>query len=273
MGQRLTVVDAFTDRPFSGNPAAVAILDEERPDEWLQAVAAEMNLSETAYLLSVEAGVWGLRWFTPVHEVPLCGHATLASTHSLWESGQAGDDTLRFLTRAGELRASRRDGLIWLDFPIVPPVACLEPVGLRSALGAESELVAFATTGDDVEAIPNLLVELSSARAVRDLAPDPSALARLPFGGVIVTAAGEDGVDVVSRYFAPAFGIPEDPVTGSTHCTLAPYWTPRLGRDTFSARQLSVRGGELRIELRGDRVLIGGRAVTVARTELVSGEG
>ena len=269
MSQRLVVVDAFTAEPFSGNPAAVAILDGDRSDAWLQAVAAEMNLSETAFLRTVSPGVWGLRWFTPTSEVPLCGHATLASAHVLWDDGHTDRETLTFQTRAGDLRMSRSRGLIWLDFPAVPALAIAEPVGLRTALGIDVGPRFVGTTGADVESIPNLLVELASASAVADLVPDLNAITALSYGGVIVTASAGDGTDFVSRYFAPAFGIPEDPVTGSTHCTLAPFWADRLGKDTFVARQLSRRGGELRVELRGDRVLIGGTAVTVARTEMV----
>lgn len=273
MRDHLVVVDAFTNRPFAGNPAAVMILDRDRPDAWLQAVAAEMNLSETAFLRPMEPGVWGLRWFTPTREVPLCGHATLASAHVLWTDGHADLETLRFETLAGELRASRWDGLIWLDFPLVPAHATVEPAGLREALGIDDAPGFVGTTDSDVESIPNLLVELASEHVVVALDPDMNAIAGLAYGGVIVTAAGERGVDFVSRYFAPSFGVAEDPVTGSTHCTLAPFWAGRLGKATFVARQASRRGGDLRVELAGEgRVRIGGQAVTVARSEIIAGD-
>ena len=274
MGQRLVIVDAFTDQPFSGNPAAVANLGEERPDAWLQAVAAEMNLSETAFLRPVESGLWALRWFTPTREVELCGHATLASAHVLWADGHTDRDTLRFRTLSGELTASRSDGLTWLDVPRLVPRAIAATAGLAEALGGLRGIGAVVTSGAVGDPSADLLVELPSAGAVRAVAPDMNALARLPYRGVIVTAAGNDGVDFVSRFFAPAYGIPEDPVTGSTHCLLAPFWSARLGRRTLLAQQVSPRGGELRLELAGDdRVRIGGQAVTVARTESVAGEG
>ncbi len=273
MGQRLTVVDAFTDRPFSGNPAAVALLEVEAPDQWLQAVAAEMNLSETAYLRPAGPGVWGLRWFTPSREVELCGHATLASAHVLWADGHTDLDTLRFQTLSGDLTATRRDGLIWLDFPRLTPREIRAPDGLADALGVHDGIGVVVTGGADGDRSADLLVEVGSADAVRAVAPDMNALAGLPYRGVIVTSPGDDGMDFVSRFFAPAYGIPEDPVTGSAHCLLAPFWSARLGKSTLLARQVSRRGGELRLELAGhDRVRIGGRAVTVARTELVAGE-
>ena len=269
MGQAIVVVDAFTDRPFSGNPATVTILDGERPDSWLQAVAAEMNLAETAFLRPVESGVWDLRWFTPTTEVELCGHATLASAHVLWDDGHDAAPTLRFRTLSGELRATRADGSIWLDFPRLQPRGVIEPYGLSETLGSGVEIRSVVAGGADGDRSADLLVELSSAGAVRDLAPDLAAVARLPYRGLIVTARGEDGIDFVSRFFAPAYGIPEDPVTGSAHCLLAPFWGKRLGRARMVARQISRRGGDLIVELRGDRVLIGGQAVTVMRSELV----
>ncbi len=269
MSQVLVVVDAFTDRPFSGNPAAVMILDDERPNKWLQAVAAEMNLAETAFLRAVEPGVWDLRWFTPTTEVELCGHATLASAHVLWGDGHDDSATLRFRTLSGELLASRSEGWIWLDFPRLEPRAVIEPYGLSETLGGGVEIGAVVAGGADGDRSSDLLVELGSAEAVRDLTPDLGAIARLPFRGLIVTAPGEDGIDFVSRFFAPAYGIPEDPVTGSAHCLLAPFWGKRLGRDRMVARQVSRRGGDVIVELRGDRVLIGGQAATVTRAELV----
>lgn len=269
----LTIVDAFTDRPFAGNPAAVMLLDGERPDEWLQAVAAEMNLSETAFLSRLDGGRYGLRWFTPALEVELCGHATLAAAHVLWTGGHTDTDILRFATRSGELWASRADGLIWLDFPSLPPRAIPAPEGLIAALGLDEPPRFVGTTAAGPGPTADLLVAVDDEAAVRALAPDFGALARIDCRGVIVTAAGTGGVDLVSRFFGPAAGIPEDPVTGSAHCLLAPYWAERLGRRTLTGRQVSRRGGELRLELRGDRVRIGGRAVTVARTELVATAG
>ncbi len=269
MGQAIVVVDAFTDRPFSGNPAAVTILDGERPDSWLQAVAAEMNLAETAFLRPVEPGVWDLRWFTPTTEVELCGHATLASAHVLWGDGHDDEPTLRFRTRSGELRAIRADGWIWLDFPRLQPRDVIEPYGLAETLGSGADVRSVVTGGAEGDGASDLLVELGSTGDVRALAPDLSAVALLPYRGLIVTAPGEDGIDFVSRFFAPTYGIPEDPVTGSAHCLLAPFWGDRLGKDRMVARQISRRGGDLIVELRGDRVLIGGRAVTVMRSELV----
>ncbi|HEV2527451.1 MAG TPA: PhzF family phenazine biosynthesis isomerase [Thermomicrobiales bacterium] len=271
-GQHLVVVDAFTDQPFRGNPAAVTILEGERDDAWLQAVAAEMNLSETAFLRRIDRGHWDLRWFTPVREVPLCGHATLASAHVLREGGHDDSAELRFRTLAGELRAEVRDGRTWLDFPTVNPVPAREPDGLRAALGLAGAPLGLASSGGVSGSIPNLLVELADAGEVEALTPDFGAVGRLPWGGVVVTAAG-GGVDFASRYFAPAFGIDEDPVTGSTHCLLAPYWAERTGRTSFAARQLSARGGELWVEMRGNRTLIGGHAVTVSRVELIAAPG
>lgn len=272
MSQHLVIVDAFTPRPFAGNPAAVAILDGERSDAWLQAVAAEMNLAETAFLRPLEPGIWGLRWFTPTTEVELCGHATLASAHVLWADDHSDDGTIRFRTLSGELGASRVDDWIWLDFPRLTPRIVPEPDGLQSALGIDGGIQTLVAGGADGDRSSDLLVELASAQAVRDLAPDMSVLERLPYRGIIVTAAGDGGVDFVSRFFAPAYGIPEDPVTGSAHCLLAPFWSARLGKRALFARQVSRRGGDLRLELVGDgRVRIGGQAVTVVRSELVAG--
>ncbi len=271
MGQPIVVVDAFTDRPFSGNPAAVAIMDGNRPDAWLQAVAAEMNLAETAFLRLVEPGVWDLRWFTPTTEVELCGHATLASAHLLWEGGHTEAEILRFRTLSGELRASRAEGWIWLDFPALQPRRIAPPEGLLSPLGSGAAGAPVWTVVGGPGPSVDLLVELDSAEIVRALAPDMNALKRISCRGVIATAAGSDGVDFVSRFFAPAYGIPEDPVTGSAHCLLGPFWGDRLGKGRLVARQISRRGGDLRVELAGaGRVRIGGQAVTVLRSELLT---
>jgi len=262
MGLMLVQVDAFTSEPFAGNPAAVCLLREERPDRWLQAVAAEMNLSETAFLLPRQDG-YGLRWFTPRVEVDLCGHATLASAHVLWESGRLAHDAIaRFHTRSGPLSAVRRDPWIELDFPAVPDEPCDAPAGLAAALGARPLYVGRNRF--------DLLVELDNEEVVRGLRPDLSRLAELGGRGVIVTSrSSAPGTDFVSRFFAPAAGVDEDPVTGSAHCCLAPFWSARLGQSRFVARQISARGGVLRVELAGDRVLLAGQAVTVLRGEII----
>lgn len=261
MSLRIVQVDAFTDRPFQGNPAAVCLLPEPREDTWLQAVAREMNLSETAFLLR-EGDGFRLRWFTPAVEVDLCGHATLASAHALWEGGHAGhDEILRFHTRSGLLTAERDGEWITLDFPAKPEEETAAPAELARALGAEPVYVGKSHF--------DLLVELDSEAAVRALEPDIGMLRALPARGVIVTSrASTPGFDFVSRFFAPRVGVDEDPVTGSAHCCLGPYWQKRLGRDSFTAYQASARGGTVRVELHGDRVRLGGQAVTVLQAEL-----
>jgi predicted PhzF superfamily epimerase YddE/YHI9 len=258
-------VDAFTARPFAGNPAAVCLLDRPRADAWIQDVAAEMNLSETAFL-ERRADGWGLRWFTPAVEVDLCGHATLASAHVLWESGAAqdGGEALRFHTRSGLLVARRRGAEIELDFPALPVAAAASP-GLAAALGAELRWCGRNQL--------DLLVELASERDVRALAPDFPRLkvATPPGRGVIVTARSEaPECDFVSRFFAPAVGIDEDPVTGAAHCALGPYWSAKLGKSELRAYQASARGGWLGVRVAGDRVYLTGRAVTVLRGELAA---
>lgn len=256
-------VDAFTDRPFRGNPAAVCFPARAVDDAWLQHVAAEMNLSETAFLWP-EGDAWRLRWLTPKVEVDLCGHATLASAHVLWETGRlAPDRVARFHTRSGELRATRLvDGRIELDFPIVPTSPQDAPAGLLEALGLERAQAVLETRHDFV-------VVVDSESTVRDLAPDHRALGRLGLRGVIVTARAETaGLDIVSRFFVPGAGIDEDPVTGSAHCALAPYWCALLGRTRLNAYQASPRGGTLELELLGDRVALRGHAVTVLRGHL-----
>ena len=260
--QRFTQVDAFTDRPFGGNPAAVCVLPAARDAGWMQLVAREMNLAETAFLVARADG-YELRWFTPGVEVDLCGHATLASAHVLWEEGHLpADQTARFHTRSGLLTASRRDGLIWLDFPRTPPVAAEPPDGLADMLGAAPRWVGRSPF--------DWLVELDRDATVRGLDPALSRIARLEARGVIVTARADDGRhDFVSRFFAPRAGVPEDPVTGSAHCALAPFWAERLGRTELAGYQASARGGTVMTRLVGDRVLLGGSAVTVARGELL----
>ncbi|MDF3052327.1 MAG: phenazine biosynthesis protein PhzF family [Geminicoccaceae bacterium] len=260
--QRFTQVDAFTDRPFSGNPAAVCLLGAARADQWMQQVALEMNLAETAFLVPRADG-FGLRWFTPAVEVDLCGHATLASAHALWEEGHLdGSAIARFHTRSGELTATRRDGLIWLDFPATPVAPAPSVAELDQALGARIEYLG-RTAFDYV-------VQLDSAAAVRSLNPDLTYLARLPVRGVVVTAAGDDGEhDFVSRFFAPQSGVPEDPVTGSAHCGLGPFWGARLGKQELVGYQASPRGGTVLVRVEGTRVHLGGRAVTVLRGEIL----
>jgi PhzF family phenazine biosynthesis protein len=256
-------VDAFTDRPFAGNPAAVCLLERPADEGWMQQVAAEMNLSETAFL-SPEDGGHRLRWFTPAVEVPLCGHATLASAHVLWESGRLRpDEPARFHTASGLLTAVRADDGIRMDFPARPVEAAEPPPDLLRALAVTPEEV--GRNGLDY------LVRLGTEAAVRALRPDVALLARLPVRGVIVTArADTPGYDFVSRFFAPAGGIAEDPVTGSAHCALGPFWRDRLGEDTFRAYQASPRGGTVGVRVRGERVDLSGEAVTVFRGELRS---
>lgn len=257
-------VDAFTDGPFSGNPAAVCLLESARPERWMQAVAAQMNLSETAFLVPRDGG-WELRWFTPQAEVALCGHATLASAHVLWQRGDlASGAEARFNTRSGLLVAQRRGALIELDFPAKPAGPCEPPAGLAQALGCE--LLHVGRNAFD------FLVEVESADVVSQLRPNLVELEQLPVRGVIVTAraAAGTGFDFVSRFFAPAVGVPEDPVTGSAHCCLAPFWSERLRKDAMKGRQLSERGGVVHVRNAGDRVMLGGEAVTVLRGELLA---
>lgn len=245
---KLMTVDAFTDRPFRGNPAAVCFLDREREPAWMQAIAAEMNLSETAFLLP-RGDDWSLRWFTPKVEVDLCGHATLASAHAI------GAPRVRFHTKSGALTATRSGDWIELDFPALPPAPMDPPPGLLDALGVRAVHVARSRF--------DYLVEIEGdVRAVR---PDFDAISKLPVRGVIVTGPGRD---FVSRFFAPAAGVDEDPVTGSAHCVLAPYWGAKLGKTEMVGEQLSHRGGIVRVRLEGDRVILGGQAVTVCRGEL-----
>lgn len=272
-GAPLFQVDAFSSRPFSGNPAAVCLLDRPADDAWMQAVAAEMNLSETAFVVRSAGGpsgdLFGLRWFTPRVEVDLCGHATLAAAHVLWQQGWAGqDETLRFHSRSGQLRAQRRGDRIELDFPALGVWEAPAPPGLLEALGAEPLFVGRCGTSPNQDR-GDYLLHVKSPGEVAQLAPDFGGLARIAMRGAIVTSQAEggqadgSGCDFVSRFFAPACGVNEDPVTGSAHCSLGPYWRQRLGRDELTGRQLSERGGEVRVRVAGDRVFLGGQAVTV----------
>jgi predicted PhzF superfamily epimerase YddE/YHI9 len=249
----LIVVDAFTDRPFHGNPAAVTVVDAFPEDDAMQAIAREMSLSETSFVVPRSDGDFDLRWFSPTTEVDLCGHATLAAAHVL------GGDT-RFHTRSGLLTCTPDDGWIAMDLPGDPPAESDVP----GTLGLPG-LQWYGTGRWDA------LAQLSGADLVRDLEPDLGAIAALPVRGLIVTAAGDrPGIDCVSRFFAPQSGIPEDPATGSAHCTLAEFWGPRLGVDSLVGEQASARGGVVRMRRTGDRVTVSGRAVKVAEVRLVA---
>lgn len=260
-------VDAFARGPFTGNPAAVCFLEDAKPESWMQSVATEMNLSETAYVRSADptrgAKAFHLQWFTPVREVDLCGHATLATAHVLRESGRvATGEPIVFHTRSGDLRAQTLDEQVEMDFPAVPTRPVTLPEGVRATLGVapvHCELTTGAREG-------NFVVELASEAAVRAVEPSFQELARAHDGGVIVTARADAADhDFVSRYFVPALGVDEDPVTGSAHCSLAPYWATRLERTSLVGYQASARGGEVRTRVDGDRVHLAGHATTVFR--------
>lgn len=255
-------VDAFTDRPFAGNPAAVCLLADERDAEWMQAVAAEMNLSETAFVRPLEDG-FDLRWFTPAVEVDLCGHATLASAHALWSEEIVGNDSpIRFHTRSGLLECVQRGELIEMDFPATSAEPVPATQALAEALGVEPSW----TGGSEFDR----LVLVDSAATLRSLQPDFARLKAVPVRGVIVTSASDDSrFDFLSRFFGPAVGIDEDPVTGSAHCCLAPFWSERLAKTEMTAFQASSRGGVVHVRVAGERVYLAGNAVTVLRGELV----
>ncbi|MFD8271418.1 PhzF family phenazine biosynthesis protein [Streptomyces flaveolus] len=268
---RIRIVDAFTDRPFAGNPAGVLLLDAFPDDDRLQKVALEVNHAETAFAHPLPAGGeadWALRWFTPATEVAMCGHATLATAHVLHTTGTH-EGPVRFATRSGVLIATpREDGSITLDFPTAPLTPVEIPEGVAEALGAQPH--AALDTGPDVG---DLLVEVADEKTVRGLAPDHKALAAHSRRGIIATARAEDparGYDYVSRCFFPNVGIDEDPVTGSAHTALAPYWAERLGNPVLTGLQASPRSGRVRTEVRGDRTLLSGRAVTVIEGELLA---
>jgi PhzF family phenazine biosynthesis protein len=255
-------VDAFTDTPFRGNPAGVCVLDTARTAGWMQSVAAEMNVAETAFL-EPRADGFGLRWFTPLVEVDLCGHATLASAHLLWETGRLPDAAqARFHTRSGLLTADRRGAWIELDFPATPAAAAEAPPAMAAALGVTPKWIGRSRF--------DYLVEVDSEETVRAVTPDLKALAAVDTRGVIVTApSASRGYDFVSRFFAPRAGIDEDPVTGSSHCCLAPYWAARLGKQEMTAYQASARGGVVRVRIDQDRIRLGGQAITVLRGVLI----
>jgi predicted PhzF superfamily epimerase YddE/YHI9 len=257
-------VDAFTNKPFRGNPAGVCLLAGPAEAGWMQQVAREMNLSETAFLYPQEEG-YHLRWFTPATEVDLCGHATLAAAHVLWEQGElVAEVPARFLTLSGPLSARQEGAWIEMDFPAEPAEAITPPAGLPAALGVSPTFVGQNRM--------DALVEVGSEAEVREVRPDFGRLAGLPYRGVIVTSrADASQYDFVSRFFAPKVGINEDPVTGSAHCCLGPYWQARLGKRELVGYQTSARGGVVRVRPAGERVLLGGQAVTVMRMELVAG--
>ena len=262
MGIRIFQVDAFTERPFGGNPAAVCILTEPCSPTWMQNIAKEMNLSETAFLHRREGG-FDLRWFTPAVEVDLCGHATLASAHILWETGLLKpQEQARFHTRSGVLTAEMKEGQIELNFPSNPDEPASAPPGLMEALRIAPQYVGRSKF--------DYLIEVDSEESVRNIHPDFTLLKKVPIRGISVTSsATSPGYDFVSRFFAPRVGVDEDPVTGSAHCTLGPFWSKKLGKNEFIAYQASQRGGVLRVRVAGDRVYLAGRAVTILKGELV----
>jgi PhzF family phenazine biosynthesis protein len=264
MSPRIVQVDAFTAEPFAGNPAAVCLLAHAADKRWMQQVAREMNLSETAFLFR-QGDAWSLRWFTPSAEVDLCGHATLASAHVLWEDRHLPRDAqARFDTRSGRLTADRRGDWIEMDFPAEPAQPTTAPESLLEGLGVQAAYVGKNRM--------DYLVEIDSPAAVRALRPDFTRLRTLQTRGVIVTAReSQNGHDFISRFFAPAFGVDEDPVTGSAHCCLAPYWGAKLGKAEMTGRQVSARGGVVRVRNAGERVVLAGQAVTVLRGELLGG--
>jgi PhzF family phenazine biosynthesis protein len=265
MAVPLLQIDAFSRQAFGGNPAAVCLLEHPADAVWMQQVASEMNLAETAFVVPSD-GMFGLRWFTPTVEVGLCGHATLASAHALWETGRVPlASSIAFETKSGILTAQRDGDAVAIELPARPVVPCPTPRRLLGAIGIKPRAVAETTPG---VAHGNLLVELGDETEVRMLTPRFDELRQIP-AGVIVTARGDSGkYDFISRYFAAPYGIDEDPVTGSSHCSLAPYWALKLGKSAFTAWQASPRGGELRVTLKGDRVRLAGHAITVLRGEL-----
>lgn len=250
-------VDAFATRAFEGNPAAVCPLDSWLDDALLQAIAGENNLSETAFFVPSEKG-YRLRWFTPVKEVDLCGHATLATAHILFEKLGYAQPVIRFETRSGDLFVKKKGALLEMDFPACPPTPCTLPDLLADGLGRRPL---------EVWAADDYLAVFDSEATVRAITPNQALLGQLGLRCVVITAPGTE-VDFVSRVFGPKFGIPEDPVTGSAHCALAPYWGKRLGKDVLSARQVSRRGGNVGCELKSDRVLLSGAAVTVMESDI-----
>jgi PhzF family phenazine biosynthesis protein len=262
MRQHIVQIDSFTETPFAGNPAGVCLMKQAADEQWMRQIAAEMNLSETAFLYPV-GDAYNLRWFTPAVEVKLCGHATLASAHCLWEEEIVRPEvSIRFETLSGSLFAKKNGDWIGLDFPSKEVTESAPPAGLLEALGVKAKFVGLN--------VMDYLVEVDSEEIVRSLNPDMVTIASIPVRGVIVTAkASTPGFDFVSRFFAPAAGVPEDPVTGSAHCALGPYWEKKLGKNSFVAYQASPRGGIVRVHNQADRVILGGKAITVLRCELM----
>jgi len=256
----LYIVDAFTDEPFKGNPAAVCLLDSDKPDSWMQNVAAEMNLSETAFLMRRD-NVYSLRWFTPAAEVDLCGHATLASAHVLWEEGISSDNELSFMTRSGLLSATRDEEGINLSFPLELEQACDAPDFLIEALGVTPVYIGQNRF--------DYLIEVENEEIVRRLQPNNNLLRTIRTRGVLVTSRSERaGIDFVSRCFFPAIGVNEDPVTGSAHCCLGPYWQAKLNKSDLVAQQLSARQGTLKLKIAEERIIMAGQAVTTLKGTL-----
>jgi PhzF family phenazine biosynthesis protein len=262
MSQEIFQVDAFTDAPFKGNPAAVCVLPQEGDEGWMQNLATEMNLSETAFLVQQDDG-YNLRWFTPAVEVDLCGHATLASAHILWETGLLADDLqARFFTRSGLLTAERQGDWVQLDFPSEPESAAEAPENLEKALGVPVTYIGKNRF--------DYLVEVESEDSVRNMTPDFTLLSSISSRGFMVTSRSDTSeFDFVSRFFAPAFGINEDPVTGSAHCCLGPFWAKKLNKAELTAYQASARGGIIKVRVGGERVFLLGQAVTVMRGKLL----
>lgn len=259
---RLYQVDAFTSKVFGGNPAAVVPLDAWLPESVMQVIAAENNLAETAFFVPEPKGGYSLRWFTPTQEVPLCGHATLASAFVVFTEIDPALSTAEFRTQSGTLTVTRAGDRLQMDFPRHALTETKAPPALFAALRVPPREVYFVSES------PNYYAVYETEAEVRTLAPDLAAFSQLEALGVVVTAPGTD-CDFVSRYFAPSLGIPEDPVTGSTHCALAPYWAGRLGKTDLFARQVSKRGGELFCTVSDSRVLISGQAVTYLRGEMI----
>ena len=273
MSLRIFQVDAFADKAFTGNPAAVCLLEKEKmsadkqyDDQWMQSLAEEMNLSETAFVSKNEDGSYQLRWFTPATEVNLCGHATLATAHTLWtETNLSTDQNAIFHTLSGRLEVSNNNGLLTMNFPTEKLTSLESDTELKQNLKniLSCELVSINKTNEDI------LVELESEKMLKTLRPNFAMLAKLPIRCLIVTAlSNNDDIDFVSRVFGPAVGINEDPVTGSAHCSLTPFWAEKLQKQTLSARQISARGGNLALQLLGDRVNISGTAITILKGEL-----
>ena len=263
MPQEIVQVDAFTHEPFSGNPAAICILSEPAKEDWMQDLALEMNLSETAYLIREDDG-YNLRWFTPAAEVDLCGHATVAAAHVLWEDGHVDpSEECLFNTRSGLLTARTRNGWIEVEFPREDFTEIASPNGLAEALGSTPIRVVE-------NRLSYCLAEVESEEVVRGLRPDIQALKDLPFHGFIVTSRSDsEDLDFVSRFFAPKLGVDEDPVTGSAHCLLGPYWQGPLGKSKLMAYQASARGGYVKVAMNGEKVRLSGQAVTVMRGQLL----